>query len=264
MRKRRFIYIIFSFISIIVLTALLISYEQPFLFMMLIILIIIPNNIIRNKERQITGNIIIKYGNNCDPYEYIGELSKYASKCFLTKKQKILYDLYYALAYIDAGDFGEVEYMLLEIDKNIDKLDEVTKVLYLKAWCDYFFYTSLDEKMKSTLLKLRDIITNTKNYALKGNYSMIYMFLEAKYYIISNTNIPKAKELLKNRKSMIPSQLSLVTYTYLTALIDIKENKYLDAKAKLQAIASKNDLLHVVRHSEYLLEQVNERLEEKN
>ena len=36
--------------------------------------------------------------------------------------------------------FEEVKDILLEIDKQTYKLDEMTKVLYLKAWCDYFFY----------------------------------------------------------------------------------------------------------------------------
>ena len=86
------------------------------------ILIVIPNNIIKNKERQITNDIISRYGLECNPYKYIEEMKEYASKCFLTKKQKIIYNLYYALAYIEAGDFEEVKRILLDIDKESDKI----------------------------------------------------------------------------------------------------------------------------------------------
>lgn len=260
MRKRRLICLILSFIALIVLTALSLTYDNPFLFILLMILVLILNNVIKNKERQITNDIIARYGQECDPFKYIEELNNYANKCFLTKKQKLLYNLYYSLAYLDAGDFDNVKNRLLEIDNQSNELDEVMQILYLKAWCDYFFYNNLDEKMKFTLLKMRDLITNSNNKALKNNYSIIYMLLEAKYYIVSGVHLDKAKELLKNRKVLIPTKLSLISSNYQMALLDIKEGNYLAAKDKLTVISSKNDKLYVVRKANQLLEEVNEKL----
>ena len=164
MRIRRFVYLIFSLIALIFLAALSITYNNTFFFILMMIIILIPNNIIKNKERSITSDIISRYGYQCDPYQYIDDMKKYAKKCLLTKKQKRLYNLYYALAYIDAGDFEKVKERLLEIDQISDELDEVTQILYLKAWCDYFFYNNLDEKMKFTLLKMRDIMGWQKDF----------------------------------------------------------------------------------------------------
>ena len=101
---------------------------------------------------------------------------------------------------------------------------------------------------------------NSNNKALKNNYSIIYMLLEAKYYIVSGVHLDKAKELLKNRKVLIPTKLSLISSNYQMALLDIKEGNYLAAKDKLTVISSKNDKLYVVRKANQLLEEVNEKL----
>ena len=63
---------------------------------------------------------------------------------------------------------------------------------------DRINFNNLEEKMKFTLLKMRDIITNSTNNGFKANYSIIYMLLEAKYYIVAGVNLDKAKELFKN------------------------------------------------------------------
>ena len=257
MRKRRFLYLIFSFVALIFLTALSIAYDLSFFFILMMLLIVIPNKMIKNKERQITNEIITRYGLECDPYSYIEEMKNYASKCFLTKKQKIIYNIYYSLAYIEAGDFDKAKELLLDIDKESDILDEVTQILYLKAWCDYFFYNNFDEKMKLTLLKMREIIVSSTNSALKANYSIIYMILEAKYYILAGVNLDKAKELFKNKKSLLPTKLSLLGSNYQLALLDIKEKNFVGAKEKLSIIASKNDKLFIVRNAKKLLNDIN-------
>lgn len=256
MRKRRFLYLIFSLIALIFLTALSITYENSYLCFLLMIIVMIPNHLIKNKERQITNEIISKYGFECEPYQYIESLMDYSKHCFLTKKQKLVYELYYALAYLDAGDFEEVKDILLEIDKQTYKLDEMTKVLYLKAWCDYFFYNHQDEKMKLTLLKMKDIITYTRFNHFMNNYSIIYMLLEAKYYILTDTNLSRAKELFKNRKSLIPTKLSLIGSNYQMALLDIREKNYTAAKEKLKLVASKNENLYIVRDARKLLDDI--------
>lgn len=258
MRKRRLIYLLFSLFALMILTALSITYDFTFLFILLMIIIVIPNNWIKNKERQITNDIITNYGLDCNPYKYIEEMKKYAKKCFLTKKQKKVYELYYALAYIEAGDFEKVKNILLSIDKESDQLDEITQILYLKAWCDYFFYNNLNEKMKLTLLKMREIIVNTSNTAFKTNYSIIYRNLECKYYVLAGENLDKAKHIFKHNKTIVPTKLSVITNNYQLALLDIKEKNLLAAKEKLSLIASNNQNLFVVRNAKKLLEKIEE------
>lgn len=259
MKKTRLLYLIFSIIALILLTVFAICYTKyRFITVLLMICVVIPNYSLRNSDRNYTNNLILKYGFECDPYNYIDELKKYASKCFLNKKRNLTFDIYYALAYIDAGDFDDAKNLLLKVDDNYDLLDEPTKVLYFRGWCDYFYYQCFDVKLKTALLQLKDIIEKCSNLNMKNTYSFLYQGLEAKYYVLTGKNLEKAKLIYQNRRSVVPTALNQANINYILALVDIKEKKYSDAIIKLKGIANKNDSLYIVRKSQKLLKDMHE------
>lgn len=258
MKKIRFIYLIFTLLVLALLTTFAICYDYTIMMVLMMICVVIPNYWLRNNDRRFTNNLILKYGFECDPYNYIDELKTYAKKCILSKKQRLVYNIYYSLAYIDAGDFDEALKLLLEVDDNYLILDEPSRVLYYRGWCDYFYYNNYDAKLKKALLQLKDIITNCNNSTMKNTYSFLYQGLEAKYYVLSGINLEKAKMIYQNRRTAVPTVLNQANINYILAMIDIKEHHYSDAVIKLKGISQKNELLYIVRRSNELLKEMHE------
>ena len=117
-----------------------------------------PNYFLRNYDRKKTADIIFNYTNDCDPFLYMARLKNYRKGCILSKTQKKIYDLYDCIGLIDAGLFDEALEILLSIDQSDAKFDDVTNVLLMKNWCEYFYYKNLDVKLKASLLRLKNFI----------------------------------------------------------------------------------------------------------
>lgn len=258
MRITRFVYLIFSLLCIATLFALSISYGyRPFL-TILMILVLVPNYFLRADDRRRTARIIFDYSNNCDPDFYIEKMRKYRRGCFLSRKQKMVYKLYDCVALIDAGRFQEVLDILIEIDEAKVPLDDMTNILLIKNWCEYFYYNNYDVKLKQAILRLKNLITNSKNFDVRNGSGLIYHNLEAKYYILSGENLPRARKIYTDVTNFAPSRLNVARAMYELALIDIKENRYNEALDRLKKVSELNDSLYIVRKSREIIFQYEE------
>ncbi len=253
MSIRRFIYLIVSSILLITLISFTIAYNYGNLSLIIIAILVFPYFLILNSEKNNLRNIIISYGYSCDTNTYIESITK-LKKSYLSKSNKIMFDLYIASAYIDKGEFDKAKEILFEIEK-IKNTNIGMSIMYIKVWCDYYYYTRYDEKMKCALLKMKDLINQVKRIDIKKSLYFIYFNLEAKYYILTNTNIPKAKNILSSQ-GMCVSNLSLASLNYNLALIDIYENNLISARLKLEDVIKKNNNLFIVKESRNLLNEL--------
>ena len=257
MRIIRFVYLILSVLAVTILFALSISYGYKPFITILMILVVIPNYFLRSADRKLTSKIIFDYSNNCDPDFYIDEMRKYRRRCILSKKQKLVYRLYDCVALIDAGRFDEVLEILLEIDNAKIPLDDMTNILYLKNWCEYFYYNNYDIKLKASILRLKNLITSSTNMNVRNGSGLIYHNLEAKYYILSGDNLERAKKIYTDVVNFAPSRLNVARATYELALIDIKQKNYNEGINKLKKVSELNDTLYIVRNSQKLISKYN-------
>ena len=258
MRIFRFIYLIFSIIAACVFTALSITYRfDTFSFFIILLLLFLPNYLLRNNDRKQAARIIYDYSNNCDPYLYINSMEKYRKGCLLSKKQKMVYDLYKCVALLDAGEFDRARDILIDIDKAQVGFDDVTNMILIKNWCEYFYYNNLDVKLKASILKMKELITSSSDNNLRAGSGLVYHNLEAKYYILSGENLMKARKIYTDVANMAPTKLNVVRAMYELALIDIKEKRYDDALVKLKRVSEHNNSLYIVRRSKEIIDMYN-------
>ncbi|MBO4667937.1 MAG: tetratricopeptide repeat protein [Bacilli bacterium] len=260
MRIGRLIFLIITIIGISAAMALSIVYDSFILSLFIIFLLIMSNYFLRNIDRRKTQNIILEYTTSCSPNLYMDNLRKYRRGCILSKKQKKIYDLYDCIGYLDLGEFDNALEILLEIDKSEVKFDDVTNVLLMKNWCEYFYYNNLDVKLKASLLRLKSFITDSKDISVKKGSSLIYHTLEAKYYILSGDNLDKARKLYTDAVNLTPTKLNIARAMYNLAIIDIKEKKYNEAVDKLKRVSEMCDELYVVRRAKELLLDYNNKM----
>ena len=254
MRIVRLIYLIITILGVALAMTISIVYDNFLLSVFLIFLMIMPNYYLRNLDKRKATNIIMNYTISCDPISYMNDIKNYRKKCILTNTQKKVYDLYDCIGYLDAGSFDKALEILMDIDKSGARFDDVTNVLLIKNWCEYFYYNNLDAKLKASLLRLKNLITNSKDMNVKKGSSLIYHNLEAKYYILTGENLVKARRLYTDSLNLTPTKLNVTRALYNMALIDIKEKKYNDAIDKLKRVSKETDELYVVRRSKELLE----------
>ena len=260
MRIARLIYLIFTIFGIAALTAYSVVYDSFLLSVFLMFIIIMPNYFLRNYDRKKTADIILNYTNNCDPFLYMANLKRYKKGCILSKTQKRIYDLYDCIGYLDAGMFDEALDILLEIEESNVKFDDVTNVLLMKNWCEYFYYKNYDVKLKASLLRLKNFITSSSDMNVKKGSTLIYHNLEAKYYILSGDNLPKARKLYTDAVNLTPTKLNVTRALYNLALIDIKEGNYKEAIDKLTKVSEMHEDLYVVKRAKELLLDYNNKM----
>ena len=265
MKKGRFIYFICSLLIMALLLTLSIYYPEDgritFITYLLIIVFIFSNYMKKKREIEEVRNIVIEYLNTCDVDKYLDSLTKFYKQCiFFSKKQKMSFDLYFVQGYLDAGLVKESEEKLLEIDKKVNDFNEITKFVYLKTWCDYFFITNKDEKMKYTMVKIRDLMASMKNFNLKMNCNFAYQVIVAKYMLITkNGDLKFVRDSLTNHYKIEPQAKSKLVLKYLLALLDLKESKYEEAISKLKDVinVAKNKSLYVYKEAKSILEEYN-------
>ena len=219
--------------------------------------ILMPNYYLRTADRKKTASIIMDYSFNCDPTLLITNIDSYKKKCILSKKQKKIFDIYKCMGFLDYGAFDDALKVLMEIEDAGISFDDITNVLFMKTWCDYFYLNNQNVKMKQGLLRLKDYITKSSNDNIKQGSKLMYQALEAKYYILVGENLEKARNLYSNTINMAPSKLNVTKALYELALIDIKQNNYHDAMDKLNRVVSANDKLYVVRRAKDLINMYN-------
>lgn len=259
MRIFRLCYLVFTLFALAILLALSITRDYIPYTGLLLVLVVLPNYFLRHADRKVTANIILKYSLNCDPDVYLSDLKKYRRRCILTKSQKYLYSLYDCLGLIDSGNFDKALDILLEIDDSKVHFDDITNILLIKSWCEYYYFQNKDVKLKASVLRLKNYITSSKNENLRNNASLIYRSLEAKYYVLSGENLDKAKKIYTDITRMAPTNLNLAKALYELAIIDIKEKNYHEGINKLKRVSDMNEKLYVVKNANELISRYNNR-----
>lgn len=224
--------------------------------MILILILLIINFSLKRNEINEIRNIIIEYFNDCDANKYINNLNKFIKKCVFTKNQKKFFNLYKATANIDKGEFEKAEEILLDIDKNVNSLNSLSKFVYLKNWCDYFFYNGLDEKMKYTLAKMSSIIASTYNKKIKIQLIQMFQNTTAKYEILTNGCIAEVKYFIFARKQFETTLYQNLNTKYLLALIDLRTKDIKEAVLKLNELSEYNKDLYICKESKVLLNKI--------
>lgn len=269
MKKGRLIFFLIAIIMISLSISLSLYFPEipNFYFMnsLLMIVFIFATFYKKKKEMQEIRNIIFDYFNYCDVNKYINEIEKFYKSCiFFTKPQKMSFKLYLVHGYIDAGDFETAEKLLLEIDKYSNKFSQVTKFIYLKTWCDYFFYTHKDEKMKYTIEKIKTLITSIKNMNIRVSCNLSYQIIVSEYMLISqNGNYKFVKDVLYQRLKFENQNKSRLMIKYLIGILCLKEKMYEQGITMLTEVSKHHDSLYVSKNSLKLINQYNDIISNK-
>lgn len=270
MKKGRLIFFILSILIISLSISLSIYYpEIPnfyYLNSLLMIVFIFSTFYKKKKEMQEIRSIIFNYFNSCDTNEYIKKITEFSKSCvFFTKAQKMSFKLYLVQGYIDSGDFKNAEKCLLEIDKYSNKFSQVTKFIYLKTWCDYFFFTHKDEKMKYTIEKIKVLISSINNMNIRMSCNLSYQIIISEYMLISNSsNLKYVKDILYQRLRYENQNKSRVIIKYLIGILCLKEKLYEQGITMLTDVSKNNRSLFVCENSLKLINQYNELLQNEN
>lgn len=257
MKKVRFFYWIFSLIAIIFLIAFSLYNSKYFLLCTIAIAILSFSNIAK-KRRESTEvrEIIMNFINSCDAKAYIEGLQKFMKKCIFTKKQKAYFELNLALAYVDEGSFEKAKEILYKIDDYVNDFNDYSKLIYLKIWSDYFFNNRLDEKMKYTLVKVKEIIDQIPKIGLKYQFIPVYHLMECKYFLLTGTNLDDVRSYLLQRQSRETMNLSKLSIEYLLALVDLRENKFDDSRRRLKTVIDSNKNLFITTEAKRLINKL--------
>ncbi len=257
MKKCRLFYMIFSVLLSILLETIAIYYGK-FIFLITIISFSILVSNLQKKKNEIDEikKIILEFNMNCDVDMYLIKLSEFRKKCFFSKKQSAYFDLYTVSGYLEKGDFKSAEKMLLEIDEHCNSFNLLGRFIYLKTWCELFFFKNLNEKMKLSLLRIREIIDSVSNPQLKIALLQSYQSAEAKYFILVNRDVDKVEAFFREKANRERSILHKINYNYYHALCLLRLNKIDEGINKLNDLSKINKNLYSCNQSILLLSKV--------
>ncbi len=262
MKKVRLFVSIISFFLISFIMTISICYDldstNSLVLSLMIILIAYLNLCLRRQEINEIKRIILSFTESCDSDKCLQELNKFMKSCFFTKKQKKSFNLYLATVYIDKGDLETAKDLLLDIDTVNYAFNKLTKFVYLKNWCDYFFYKRQDEKMKYTLLKMKDIIDLLPNNRTKFQFIQVYQNVSAKYAILISENLNEVYTYIKAQSVYENSNFQKLNTSYITALIDLRKGDTEAGIEKLKTLAKANKNLFICDDSKRLIKKYEE------
>lgn len=225
MKKSRLIYMIISLLLSILLETVAIYYGK-FIFLITIISFSLLLSNLQKKKNEIDEikKIILEFNVNCDTDIYIMKLKDFRKKCLFSKKQLAYFNLYLVTGYMEQGNFPKAEEMLLFIDEYSNKFNLLGKFIYLKNWAELFFYKKLNEKMKLTLLNLREVIDAIPNQQLKIALLQTYQITEGKYFILVNRDVEKVRVFFRDKANREKSNLYKINYKFYEGLCNIRLN----------------------------------------
>ena len=225
MKKSRLIYMIISLLLSILLETVAIYYGK-FIFLITIISFSLLLSNLQKKKNEIDEikKIILEFNVNCDTDIYLMKLKDFRKKCLFSKKQLAYFNLYLVTGYMEQGNFPKAEEMLLFIDEYSNKFNLLGKFIYLKNWAEFFFYKKLNEKMKLTLLNLREVIDAIPNQQLKIALLQTYQITEGKYFILVNRDVEKVRVFFRDKANRERSNLYKINYKFYEGLCNIRLN----------------------------------------
>lgn len=225
MKKSRLIYMIISLLLSILLETVAIYYGK-FIFLITIISFSLLLSNLQKKKNEIDEikKIILEFNVNCDTDIYLMKLKDFRKKCFFSKKQLAYFNLYLVTGYMEQGNFPKAEEMLLFIDEYSNKFNLLGKFIYLKNWAELFFNKKLNEKMKLTLLNLREVIDAIPNQQLKIALLQTYQITEGKYFILVNRDVEKVRVFFRDKANRERSNLYKLNYKFYEGLCNIRLN----------------------------------------
>lgn len=225
---------------------------------LMILLVAYLNLLLRKQETNEIKRIIFSFTESCDTDKCLQELNNFMKSCFFTKKQKQAFNLYLATVYLDKGELEKAKEILLDIDEINFSFNKLTKFVYLKNWCDYFFYNRQDEKMKYTLLKMKDIIDILPNNRVKFQFLQVYQNVSAKYAILISENLNEVYSYINAQSVYETSKFQKLNTSYITALIDLRKGDVEVGIEKLKKLALENKKLFICYDSKRLIKKYEE------
>ena len=218
------------------------------------IVIIIPNTILRRKENALKMQILLNYANTGNTNKYIEEMENIHKHSIMSISSKTLDQTSIGLALISAGEFSKAEELMIELSKKQSKINDAAMIFYLRLCCDYFFYTNKVEELKIVVDKLEHVIKNTSQ-KLQAQLSVVFLLSEAKKNILEEKNLDSVKSMYINMH-IAPTPLNLLSKNYILSIIDLKQKNYKDAIEKLKNLSEMKYNLFFVNNAKKLLNEL--------
>ena len=257
MKKSRLIYMILSVLLSILLETVAIYYGKYIFLITIVSFSLLLSNLQKKKnEIEDLKRIILEFNINCDVDMYLLKLNEFKKKCIFSKKQLAYFNLYSVTGYMEKGEFDKAEQMLLSIDEYSNKFNMLGRFIYLKNWADLFFHKNLNEKMKLTLLSIREVIDAITNDQFKIALLQSYQITEGKYFILVNRDIDKVRVFFKDKSTRERSNLYKINYKFYEALCNIRLNKT-EAINMISEIASVNKNIYSCIEASKMLDKIN-------
>lgn len=233
-------------------------YYGKFIFLITIISFSLLLSNLQKKKNEIDEikKIILEFNVNCDTDIYIMKLKDFRKKCLFSKKQLAYFNLYLVTGYMEQGNFPKVEEMLLFIDEYSNKFNLLGKFIYLKNWAELFFNKKLNEKMKLTLLNLREVIDAIPNQQLKIALLQTYQITEGKYFILVNRDVEKVRVFFRDKANRERSNLYKLNYKFYEGLCNIRLNN-IEAFNIIKELSTIDKKIYSCIESKKMLDKMN-------